>query len=335
MRAVRFHGPGDLRLEDIPRPHALGPEDVRVKVLAAGICGSDLHNYRTGMWVSHLPVTPGHEFAGEVIETGSGVAGLRRGDIVVADSRANCGTCVHCREGRGNVCLNMGFVGEVCDGGFAEEAVLPARRLLPAPLGLPPEIAAMGEPLGVALHVVRRLDPARGQPILIVGGGTIGGLTALLLTELGFGPVLLAERNEARAKLLADVAGAEIVPFERDALAERCGEAVPRFAVEATGSLDVLRTLLATVSAGGRIAMVGTFHGEGMLDPNLIVEREIDLRGCSVYRDEQAEAISMLPRLAARLSRLAEDPIGLEDVPAAYERLIRGESPALKTLIRP
>src|ERR1700756_5336306 len=104
MKAVRFHGVGDLRVEDVAPPGALPSGHVRLKVRAAGICGSDLHNFRTGMWVSRLPVTPGHEFAGEVVELGGEVGDLTLGDLVVADSRANCGSCAHCREGRGNLC---------------------------------------------------------------------------------------------------------------------------------------------------------------------------------------------------------------------------------------
>lgn len=335
MRAIRFHAVGDLRFEEVPRPGAPGPGEVLLRVRAAGICGSDLHNYRTGQWVASLPVIPGHEFSGEVLAVGAEVTGFVPGDLAVADSRVPCGRCAACAEARFNHCTGLGFVGEVCEGGFAEEVILPAARLLKAPPGLAPEIAAMSEPLAVALHALRRLDPAPAQPALIVGGGTIGGLTALLLAEQGFGPILLAERNAARAALLAEVVGTVTVPLEEAAIRAACGGAAPRFCLDATGSLDVLRFLLRATAAGGRIALVGIFHGEGALDPNLIVERELDLRGCSVYGGEQAEALSLLPRLAPKLARLAETPIDLAEVPAAYERLLRGESAKLKTLIQP
>jgi len=335
MKAVRFHGVGDLRVEDVAQPGSPPAGHVRLEVRAAGICGSDLHNFHTGMWVSRLPVTPGHEFAGEVVELGGDVGGLSLGDLVVADSRANCGSCVHCLAGRGNLCLAMGYVGEVCDGGFAEEAVLPAERVLRVAAGVAPEIAALSEPLAVALHACRRLDAAKGEPVLVAGGGPIGGLVALLLAGMGSGPVLLAERNSARAALLAEVAGAEVIELDPAAIAARCPPASPRFAIEATGSHEVLRRLMRSVSAGGRIVLVGLFHGEGMLDPNLIVEREIDLLGCSAFRDEQAQAVALLPRLAPKLARLISAPIGLDDVPATYARLIRGETTALKTIVKP
>jgi (R,R)-butanediol dehydrogenase/meso-butanediol dehydrogenase/diacetyl reductase len=298
---------------------------VRLKVLAAGICGSDLHNFRTGQWVSKLPVTPGHEFVGEVLETSSD--GFSRGDMVVADSRVFCGHCRNCIAGRHNLCATLGFVGEVCDGGFAEQIVLPASSLLRLPAGTDPQIAAMTEPLAVALHTVRRLAPVKGDKILIAGGGAIGGLVALLLADAGFGPLLLVEKNSHRATLLAEVAGAATVALDD------CG--ATRFAVDATGSSLVVEALLNTIAPGGTIVLVGLFHGKPQLDFNLIVEREIDVRGCSVYATEMLEAIDMLPRLGEKLRRIAAPPVSLADLPHAYGRLLRGETTRLKTLIQP
>src|SRR5215469_16030311 len=263
MRAVRLHGVGELRVEEVASPGPPPAGHLRLAVKAAGICGSDLHNYRTGQWISHLPVTPGHEFAGVVVELGADVEGLRPGDLVVADSRANCGSCAHCLAGEGNLCLAMGYVGEISDGGFAEEALLPADRVLRVPAGVAPEIAALSEPLAVALHVRRRLDPAPDQPILIADGGPIGGLVALLLAEEGLGPILRIERNGARSALLAELTGAETIELDPTAIARRCPPVGPRYAVEATGSFEVLQGLARSVSAGGRIALVGIFHGAG------------------------------------------------------------------------
>src|SRR3569833_324730 len=156
MRAVRFHGIGKLTVEDIAPPSSPGAGAVHLKVLAAGICGSDLHNFKTGQWIAHLPVTPGHELTAEVLAIGAGVTGLAPGDRVVADSRAPCGTCEQCRVGRPILCLKLGYVGEVCDGGFAEEVVLPERGLLKIDPTIPPEVAALSEPLAVALHAIKR-----------------------------------------------------------------------------------------------------------------------------------------------------------------------------------
>jgi (R,R)-butanediol dehydrogenase/meso-butanediol dehydrogenase/diacetyl reductase len=335
MRAVRLHGVGQLTVEEVVPPSAPAAGEVRLKVLAAGICGSDLHNFKTGQWLSRLPVTPGHEFAAEVVELGPGVTGLALGDRVVADSRAACGRCPQCLAGRHNLCLSLGYVGEVCDGGFAEEVVLPAKGVLRVDPALPPEIAALAEPLAVALHTIRRLDPAKDEPVLVAGAGPVGGLVCLLLDHLGFGPVLFAERQAERRALVARVTRAKAVELEAASIAAAAGDRPVRFAVEATGAGAVLDRLIGLVGGGARIAMVGIFHGKAEINATALVERETELRGCSVFAGEQPEAVALLPALALRLAPLVGGPVTLEEVPAAYQALIEGRAPGLKTIIRP
>ena len=330
MRAVRFHGIGKLTVEDIAPPSAPGADQVHLKVLAAGICGSDLHNFRTGQWIARLPVTPGHEFTAQVMAVGAGVMDLAPGDHVVADSRAPCGQCEQCAAGRANLCLKLGYVGEVCDGGFAEQVVLPARGLLKVDASIPPQVAALSEPLAVALHAIKRAEPRKGKPVLVAGAGPVGGLTCLVLQHQGFGPVQFAERNVARRDLVRDVTGA--VPVELDAVV--LGQPFD-CAIEATGAGAVLDKLIALAGPAARIAMVGIPSGAASINAITVVERELELKGCSAFRDELPEAIRLLKELEAPLSRLVEDPIGLDQVPAAYQRLIEGGSARLKTIIRP
>jgi (R,R)-butanediol dehydrogenase / meso-butanediol dehydrogenase / diacetyl reductase len=335
VRAVRLHGIGDIRVEDVPSPPAPGPGELRLRVVAAGICGSDLHNFKTGQWFARLPVTPGHEFAAEVLEVGAGVTGFKPGDRVVADSRTPCGRCFQCQAHRPNLCLSLGYVGEVCDGGFAEEVVLPAGGVLAVDATVTPEVAVLAEPLAVALHAVRRLGAPTGEPILVAGAGPVGGLVCLVLDHFGCAPVLFGERQVGRRQLVAEVTRAAPVDLDAQSLAVALGGRPLRFAVEATGSAAVLDRLLDTVAGGARIAMVGIFHGKPEINVNALVEREIELRGCSVFADEQAEAVRLLPTLAPRLAQLVSAPIGLDAVPSAYQDLIEGRAPALKTIIRP
>jgi (R,R)-butanediol dehydrogenase/meso-butanediol dehydrogenase/diacetyl reductase len=330
MRAVRFHGIGKLSVEDIAPPGAPAADQVHLKVLAAGICGSDLHNFKTGQWIAHLPVTPGHEFTAEVMAVGRAVSGLAPGDRVIADSRAPCGTCEPCAAGRANLCLKLGYVGEVCDGGFAEEVVLPARGLLKVDARIAPEVAALSEPLAVALHAIKRAEPVAGKPVLVAGAGPVGGLTCLLLKHFGYGPVLFAERNAARRELVQEVTGA--VPVELDAVA--IGQPFD-CAIEATGVGAVLDKVIALAGPAARIALVGIPSGPASINAIAVVERELELKGCSAFRDELPEAVRLLKALEAPLSRLVEDAITLDQVPEAYRRLIAGESAKLKTIVRP
>jgi (R,R)-butanediol dehydrogenase/meso-butanediol dehydrogenase/diacetyl reductase len=333
MRAVRLHGVGDLKVEEVAPAPPPGRGEVRLRVRAAGICGSDLHNFKTGQWISRLPVTPGHEFAAEVLDVGDGVAAFKTGDLVVADSRAPCGHCEFCAGGRHNLCVSLGYVGEVCDGGFAEQVTLPASRLLPVDRGIAAEVAALAEPLAVALHTIRRLDPAKGEAVLVAG--PVGGLVVLLLDHLGFSPLLFVERQPTRRHLIESASQARAIELEPDAMKAALAGRPLRFAVEATGQGAVLGRLIDVVGAGARIAMVGIFHGRAEINATAIVEREIELLGCSVFADEQKEAVALLPTLASRLGRLVSAPIALDDVPRAYRDLLEGRAPALKTIIKP
>ncbi|MER8982331.1 zinc-binding dehydrogenase [Mesorhizobium sp. M0870] len=333
MRAARLYQPGDLRVEDIAPPGAPDPGWVKLRVDAAGICGSDLHNFRTGQWISRSPSTAGHELAGTVTAIGAGVDSVAVGDRVVADSRFWCGDCAQCHAGRRHLCASLGFVGEICDGGFAEQAVLPARLLHIIDAGLDERVAAMAEPLAVALHAVWRLPKTAGA-VLVVGCGPIGGLAALLLSRTFAGIVLVADRNQSRCARVARVTGATMVDLNRDAVAAATANAPLLAAIEATGSVAALNQLLGVLDPGGTIAMVGIFHGRLNIDPNTLVEREIGLLGCHAFADELPEAVRMLGELSEPLLALIDQEIGLDDIPAAYERLLAGHSDGLKTIIR-
>lgn len=335
MLAARLYAAGDLRVEEVVSPGDPAPGWVRLNVRAAGICGSDLHNFRTGQWISRSPSIAGHEFAGVVTAVGDGVSDFTPGDTVVADSRFWCGACRNCRAGRRNVCEQLGFVGEVCDGGFAEEVALPARLVVRHDPALDPAMAAMAEPLAVALHAIRRLSISSGEPVLVVGCGSIGGLAALLLSRLHDGTVLVSDRNRDRAALVAEVAGATVVDdLDTASLAAALSDRPLRFALDATGSVGAMTAVLDLLAGGATFGLVGIAHQRLDLDPNLLVEREIALVGCHAFIDELPEAVSLLPSVAPGLTRLIDQRIAIADIPAAYARLLAGESRGLKTIIR-
>lgn len=333
MKAVRLHAAQDLRLEEVEAPSAPPRGHVTLAVRAAGICGSDLHNFRTGQWITRSPSTAGHEFCGRIIAVGREVTGLSVGDLVAADSRFTCGVCPACRSGRGQICEALGFVGEACDGGFAEAVTLPAALLHRHDPALPPAVAAMAEPLAVALHAVRRLRPPPGEPVLVLGCGTIGGLCALLLSRLHEGPLLLADLNAEKAALVAEVCAGRAIELSADTVAAALPGGRLRYALDATGSVAAIETALSLLAGGGALALVGISHGRLSLDPNHLVEREIALLGCHAFGDELPEAIALLPELAPALLRFVTALPGLDAVPDAYERLLRGEGHGLKTII--
>ncbi|MFM2480909.1 zinc-binding dehydrogenase [Celerinatantimonas sp. YJH-8] len=322
MKAAQLYGIGDIRIDEIAAPTNLEAKQLRLQVDAVGICGSDLHNYQTGQWMSQLPMIPGHEFTATVLEIGADVDAFQVGDKVVADSRVWCGKCPACQRQQYNHCASLAFVGEVCAGGMTEQVLHDERQLLKVPASLPPEVAVLSEPLGVSLRVIHQLAAAAGEVVKIAGGGTIGGLAALLLSDIFQHPVVLSEPNPQRyQKLNALIALSDEQPF--------------RYAIDATGIPAVINQLIEQIEPGGRIALVGLPHQNQMIDILTVVEKEITLIGCSVFDGEQRQAIDYLSPLAGKLKQLVSPPFALEDIPSIYEQLSQGGADYLKAVIQP
>ncbi|NPD16622.1 alcohol dehydrogenase catalytic domain-containing protein [Xinfangfangia sp. D13-10-4-6] len=328
MQAVRLYGVRDLRVEEIASPAPPGADEVTLRVTAAGICGSDLHNFATGAWISRSPSVAGHEFTGMITAVGAGVSHVAPGDTVAVDSRVTCGVCDHCREGLSQICEKLGFLGEVIDGGFAEYVTIPAKNVVKASADIPARHLAMAEPLAVVLHAVRLLAAPTGAPVLVTGAGAIGALVGLVLAHYGH-PVSIVDRNQTRAARAAKAFGGTIASLDSP------GAKPPRYAVDATGSPEVIGTLIQTLRGGGAIALVGIGSRDLTLNPTLLVEREIRLAGCHAFGEELPEAVAQLPALSAQLDQLIDSEIALADVPAAYARHLAGEVLGAKTIILP
>ena len=328
MRAVRLHGVKDLRVEAVDLPLPPGPDEVTLRVTAAGICGSDLHNFTTGAWISRAPSVAGHEFTGIITATGADVTHVGPGDTVAVDSRVTCGACQNCREGLSQICEELGFLGEVIDGGFAEYVTIPAKNVLKAPADIPARRLAMAEPLAVALHAVNLLAAPPGAPVLVTGAGTIGALVALILSHEDH-PVSIIDRHAGRAKRAARVVGGTVTRLDEPEAS------LPRYAVDATGSPEVIDTLIHRMRGGGALALVGIGARPLSLNPTLLVEREIRLSGCHAFGSELPEAVALLSVLGPQLDRLIDAEIPLERVPDAYARHLAGEVIGAKTIILP
>lgn len=327
MRAVRLHAIGDLRVEEIPPPLPPKPGEVSLKLAAASICGSDLHNFKTGAWISRRPCVAGHEFTGMVSAVGEGVTHVAPGQRVIVDSRWTCADCPACRAGRGQVCEQLGYLGEVIDGGFAEAVTLPARNVIAAPAHVPDRHLTMAEPLAVALHALRRLNPSPGEALAITGCGAIGGLVALLASRAGH-PVKLIDRNKNRTSLVAQVTGAEIITLDELAALRI------NYAVESTGSHAVLAALVNGIAGCGSIAVVGIGNAAPVIDPVKLVERELSLLGCHAFTNQDMQDIhEMLPALSRVLDAFIAEQIPLSAVPDAYGRHLAGAVDGLKSII--
>ena len=219
MRAARFHGQKDIRIEDVPEPQ-LRPGAVKLKVAWCGICGTDLHEYLEGPIfipspghphpLSHedAPVTLGHEFSGTVEAIGEGVTHIAVGDNVVVEPYFVCDECTSCKAGNYHLCTKMGFIGLAGGGGGLSEKVVVDRRWVHKIGDIPLDQAALIEPLSVAHHAVIRGGAKAGDVALIGGAGPIGLLVAAILKSMGVRTIVTelseARKEKARSSGVAD-----------------------------------------------------------------------------------------------------------------------------------
>ncbi len=333
MRSVRLHDRKDIRFDDVAMAPPPGPGEVRLRVAFAGICGSDIHNYRTGQWITRKPSIAGHEFSGIVESIGQDVATVVAGDHVVADSRVYCETCPACLSGHPHLCWTLGFVGEAIDGGFAEYVTLPARLVIRVDPRARLDVIALAEPLAVALHALAMIDAPCGTPILVVGCGPIGALCAVAARIAGDRPLRVSDIAGPRQRLICDLTDAE--PVDLATFDQYGNGATPplRHVIDTTGNIGVIQTLLDRFS-GGRVALVGIGEGSLPLDPVRLVEREIALLGSHAFSGELASAARMLEDHPDAFAPLIGTELTLEEVPEAYEGIVAGKVEGIKTLIR-
>ena len=254
MRAVIIEKPGVIRVDDVPEP-AVGPEEVLVKVGACGICGTDIHIIDGEFPPTKYPITPGHEFGGEVAAVGSAVSGITVGDRVGVDPTLNCGHCYFCQRGKGNLCENWNAVGVTTSGGFAEYVAVPQRTVYPIPDTMSIAEAALIEPVSCVVHGFHLLQPRVGDSYLIYGAGPMGLQNAQLARFNGAREVAIIDINPSRLERARQ--------FGFDALGtslEEVRQYAPRGfdnVIEATGVTKVAERAIDGVIRGGKLLLFG------------------------------------------------------------------------------
>jgi L-idonate 5-dehydrogenase len=341
MQAAVVQGRGHVTVESRPVPEP-GPGDVRVRVLAAGICGSDLHLHHTGLYA---PGTiPGHEFMGEVDALGSDATGFSVGERVAIEPFRTCGRCSECRSGRDSICREARLLGVHEPGGFAGYAVAPARRLFRLPSGLEPRHAALAEPMAVCVHGLRRGAMSAGQRVLVLGSGSIGLLSVLAARALGAAEVWATARHPHQARLAARLGASRVLsedeadPARLDAL----GRDAPIDLVVETvgGQADTLVAAGAAARPGGVVSVVGFFLGPPKLDPMPLLLKEVTLAWAYCYhhpeqRADFDDAIEILHGARQDLDPLLTHSLPLEEIDQAYALAGDKRSGVIKVSIFP
>ncbi|RST08698.1 L-threonine 3-dehydrogenase [Streptomyces sp. WAC07149] len=278
MKALfKVDGLPGLQLLDTPVP-AVRDDDVLIRVHSTGICGTDVHVYQWDAWAQRhvtAPLVVGHEFVGEVVETGRHVSGFRPGDLVGGEGHLVCGRCRDCREGHAHHCAHTRGLGIHHHGAFAEYLALPATNVWRHNEGTGPDAAVLFDPLGNAVHTAG-VFPVLGEDVLVTGAGPIGIMTAMVAERLGANSVTLADVSEFRVGLARDM-GVRRALDVRD-LTPGSGRGFG-VALETSGAAAAVRQAVELLAHGGKLAALGLPPQDFPVDWSTLVLKSIAVQG--------------------------------------------------------
>lgn len=343
MKALVLTEYNRLELLDVPLPE-IGPEDVLIRVHCCGICGSDVHGMDGSTGRRRPPVIMGHEASGVIARMGPAVTGWAEGDRVTFDSTISCGRCWHCRAGRINLCDHRRVLGVSCDeyrqnGAYAEFVAVPQHVLYRLPDGLTFERAALVEPLSIAFHAVARTPVRLNDTAVVVGTGMVGLLVVQALRAAGCGRIIAVDVDPDRLALACKLGADEGLRADQTDVAEevrrRTAGRGADLAVEVVGLPASVETAVAAVRKGGHVTLVGNLSPKVELPLQAVVTRELTLYGVCASSGEYPACLDMIARGAVNVDPLLSATAPLDDGPAWFERLYRGERGLLKVVLQP
>jgi (R,R)-butanediol dehydrogenase / meso-butanediol dehydrogenase / diacetyl reductase len=282
VKAAVFHGPRDVRIENVAEPHPPGRGDVVLEIVRAAICGTDASEWDHGPILCRPGVVLGHEFVGRVVGVGHDVSGFRAGDRVVSGAGISCGNCLWCRRGRTNLCAEYRTLGLQVDGGLAEYVTSPASICRLVPDSCDDDAAAMAQPLAVALHALSRVALEREETVAVIGVGGIGSfIVAGAAHRAADGRVVAIDLDSQRLATATALGASEAVDATGRDLAELLLELTDGVGfdvvIEATGAPQAPAAAIAGARRAGRVLLVG-LHGEPReLQLTPMILREIDV----------------------------------------------------------
>ena len=289
VKSLRERG---LWLEEVPEPQ-IGINDVLIRVLLTGICGTDLHIYEWDEWARStipVPLVIGHEFVGEIVKTGSNVSDFHPGMIVSGEGHVVCGRCRNCLAGRRHLCAHTQGVGVNRAGAFAEYIALPMTNIWRHHERIPLEIAAIFDPFGNAVHTALSF-PVLGEDVLITGAGPIGLMAAAVVKHAGARFTVVTDLNATRLELARRIGATRAVnPKETPVSAVQQELGMQEgfdVGLEMSGNATAFRELLANMSHGAKIAMLGIPNGEIAIDWRHVIFNMLTIKG--IYGREMYE----------------------------------------------
>jgi D-arabinitol dehydrogenase (NADP+) len=329
VKAALILQPKQIEMQELPLP-ALAPGEALVRVMASGICGTDVHIFQ-GEYMGSYPIIPGHEFAGVIEQVGSAVTRFKVGDRVAVEPNLPCDNCVNCLNNRHNFCLNWQAVGVTRPGGMAQYVTVPEKAIFD--IGdLPFEQGAFMEPLSCVLHGLERLDLAVASKVLLLGAGPIGLLLLQGLRLNGAAELVVVDKNPARAAL-AQSLGADRSLTSLDEIERDSYDAV----VDATGAVAVMGQTLDFARPGGRILLFGVPpSGQKMtVEAFPIFRKGLTILSSFTSLRNSYQALGLLKSGQVSVEGLISHRLPLEELQRGIELIERGSEPVYKVMMLP
>lgn len=332
MRALvkRKAEPG-LWLEDVPLP-TIGINDVLIKVLRTGICGTDLHIYKWDAWAQKtipVPLVIGHEFVGQIVEVGSNVKDFRAGEIVSGEGHVICGHCRNCLAGRRHLCKDTQGIGVNRPGAFAEYLALPMTNVWVHDPNIPRDVQAIFDPFGNAVHTALSFD-VLGEDVLITGAGPIGCMAAAVVRHAGARHVVVTDLNPYRLELARKL-GATLAIDPRETTPAQAQKKLGMregfdIGLEMSGNGAAFRDMLANMCHGGKVAMLGIPDREVAIDWNVVIFNMLTVKG--IYGREMYETwykMTVMLQSGLDLRPVITHRFGWQDFEKGFEVMRAGD----------
>lgn len=333
MKAISYLGANKLGVRELDVPQT--PEGwAKIKVAYSGICGTDLNIYAGTHPRAKAPLIMGHEFSG-ILENDAG--GLKKGDAVTVYPLISCGKCEPCKSGNSHVCNTLGLYGIDADGGMADYAFVPAENLVKLPDGIPLDLAALIEPISVAVHTLRETGFVPGDNALVFGAGTIGLCVALTLRLFGARKVIVAESDDARLALARELGFEAVNPVNEDILkitAEKtAGNGFDRV-YDCAGAAPVAMSLLDVVKVRGQIVIVASYKKPAELPLFKGMAKETSIHFVRVYRKKDVEIAAQMAVKEPLFAKIITHILPADEAQKGFDLLLTKGTGAVKVMFK-
>jgi (R,R)-butanediol dehydrogenase/meso-butanediol dehydrogenase/diacetyl reductase len=349
MRAARWHGRHDVRVEEVPVPEPQ-PDQALIEIEWCGICGTDLEEYNDGpisipvgephpLTGRKAPLTLGHEIVGRVAKPARDGSGPPEGARVIPDVVLGCGECYWCRRHQEGLCVRHAVVGLHTDGGLAEYVASTARTCVPVPDTLEADVATLAEPTSVAVRALNKAPRPVGSSLLVIGAGTIGLLVVQVARASGFGNIVAVDTKERRRDLALRL-GADLAPAPEEleeVLPEATGGIGPDVVVECSGVQGQAREAIRLSRRGGTTVLVGIHGRDEPFDllEAVLHEKRIVGSAAHLWDEDVAVAVDLLARGHVDGRPLLTRRVQLEEIVEEGFKVLEDPADVLKILITP